>query len=301
MRRRRSPRRRRRRRRRAGPARSASCRRTLPPEGDDRQHDHRDDEQDQAGEARARHHHHDRGADEEHEVAKRDRGARADRRLDLRRVGGQPRDELAGARGIEEGRRQPHQMREDIAAEVGDDPLAERRSRGSSGRRSRARGCRRARSAPGSVRLTKAASLDGEADIDHAADGERHRERGERRRRRARASAASARPLVARDIGEHAPKARGAAPARFRTIAAIAGKGPSAQSEEQRSRGGARAGDCGMREIARDRAKAALGTLLFLFVAPGVVAGLAPWWISGWTLRPPFLEFSRRCVGSERS
>jgi len=54
-----------------------------------------------------------------------------------------------------------------------------------------------------------------------------------------------------------------------------------------------------MREIARDRAKAALGTLLFLFVAPGVVAGLAPWWISGWTLRPPFLSFPQlRGIGT---
>lgn len=30
------------------------------------------------------------------------------------------------------------------------------------------------------------------------------------------------------------------------------------------------------------RAKAALGSLLFLVVAPGLVAGLLPWWITGW-------------------
>ena len=32
----------------------------------------------------------------------------------------------------------------------------------------------------------------------------------------------------------------------------------------------------------RTRLKAALGSLLFLAVAPGVVAGLVPWWLTGW-------------------
>lgn len=32
----------------------------------------------------------------------------------------------------------------------------------------------------------------------------------------------------------------------------------------------------------RDRARAALGSLVFLGVAPGVVAGLLPWWLTGW-------------------
>jgi protein-S-isoprenylcysteine O-methyltransferase Ste14 len=35
------------------------------------------------------------------------------------------------------------------------------------------------------------------------------------------------------------------------------------------------------------RAKAAAGSLLFLIVAPGVVAGLVPWWITGWDIREP--------------
>jgi hypothetical protein len=30
------------------------------------------------------------------------------------------------------------------------------------------------------------------------------------------------------------------------------------------------------------RAQAAAGSLLFLLVAPGVVAGLLPYWITGW-------------------
>jgi len=32
----------------------------------------------------------------------------------------------------------------------------------------------------------------------------------------------------------------------------------------------------------RTRAQAAAGSLLFLAVAPGVVAGLLPWWLTGW-------------------
>jgi protein-S-isoprenylcysteine O-methyltransferase Ste14 len=33
------------------------------------------------------------------------------------------------------------------------------------------------------------------------------------------------------------------------------------------------------------RARAAVGTVVFLAVAPGVVAGLIPWWITGWDAR----------------
>jgi protein-S-isoprenylcysteine O-methyltransferase Ste14 len=37
---------------------------------------------------------------------------------------------------------------------------------------------------------------------------------------------------------------------------------------------------------------AILGSFLFLLLAPGVVAGLAPWWISRWHMQPPFLGLS---------
>ena len=33
------------------------------------------------------------------------------------------------------------------------------------------------------------------------------------------------------------------------------------------------------------RARAAVGSLVFLVVAPGVVAGLVPWWLTGWQAR----------------
>jgi protein-S-isoprenylcysteine O-methyltransferase Ste14 len=35
------------------------------------------------------------------------------------------------------------------------------------------------------------------------------------------------------------------------------------------------------------RAKAAAGSAVFLVVAPGVVAGVIPWWLTGWVVRPP--------------
>jgi protein-S-isoprenylcysteine O-methyltransferase Ste14 len=36
------------------------------------------------------------------------------------------------------------------------------------------------------------------------------------------------------------------------------------------------------------RPSAVIGTAVFLILAPGVVAGLIPWWISRWILQPPF-------------
>ena len=33
------------------------------------------------------------------------------------------------------------------------------------------------------------------------------------------------------------------------------------------------------------RGTAAIGTLVFFLVAPGVVVGLVPWWLTGWNLR----------------
>src|ERR1700736_3899586 len=32
---------------------------------------------------------------------------------------------------------------------------------------------------------------------------------------------------------------------------------------------------------------AILGSLAFLVLAPGIVAGLVPWWLSGWQVQPP--------------
>ncbi|MBP6012679.1 MAG: isoprenylcysteine carboxylmethyltransferase family protein [Alphaproteobacteria bacterium] len=44
--------------------------------------------------------------------------------------------------------------------------------------------------------------------------------------------------------------------------------------------------------------RAILGSVLFFIVAPGTVAGLAPWLISGWLVNPPFLGLEPlRAVG----
>ena len=40
------------------------------------------------------------------------------------------------------------------------------------------------------------------------------------------------------------------------------------------------------------RVWAILGSVLFFLVAPGVVAALAPWWISRWHIQPPLLGLS---------
>jgi protein-S-isoprenylcysteine O-methyltransferase Ste14 len=37
------------------------------------------------------------------------------------------------------------------------------------------------------------------------------------------------------------------------------------------------------------RTGSVVGTVLFLLLAPGTVAGLLPWWISGWKFEPPLL------------
>jgi protein-S-isoprenylcysteine O-methyltransferase Ste14 len=37
--------------------------------------------------------------------------------------------------------------------------------------------------------------------------------------------------------------------------------------------------------MAASRARSALGSVLFFVVAPGVVAGLVPWWLTGWQAR----------------
>ena len=37
---------------------------------------------------------------------------------------------------------------------------------------------------------------------------------------------------------------------------------------------------------------AVLGSALFLIIAPGIVAGFIPWWISKWNAQAPFLGFA---------
>lgn len=53
------------------------------------------------------------------------------------------------------------------------------------------------------------------------------------------------------------------------------------------------------RDVTRRQMGAAAGTLLFLVVAPGVVAGLIPWWLTGWkAVDPPPYSGPLRVVGA---
>jgi protein-S-isoprenylcysteine O-methyltransferase Ste14 len=42
-------------------------------------------------------------------------------------------------------------------------------------------------------------------------------------------------------------------------------------------------------QVLQPRTRAAWGSALYLVAAPGVLAGLVPWWITRWNPRPPFL------------
>jgi protein-S-isoprenylcysteine O-methyltransferase Ste14 len=42
----------------------------------------------------------------------------------------------------------------------------------------------------------------------------------------------------------------------------------------------------------KSRFLALIGSTIFLFVAPGTVAGLVPWWIGKWRVHAPFLGFT---------
>jgi protein-S-isoprenylcysteine O-methyltransferase Ste14 len=46
------------------------------------------------------------------------------------------------------------------------------------------------------------------------------------------------------------------------------------------------------------RARAALGTIVFLVAAPGVVAGLVPWWLTGWEAADPPWWLPLRVLGA---
>jgi protein-S-isoprenylcysteine O-methyltransferase Ste14 len=44
---------------------------------------------------------------------------------------------------------------------------------------------------------------------------------------------------------------------------------------------------------------AVLGSVLFLLIAPGIVVGLVPWWISHWNVQAPFFDFPPiRAIGA---
>ena len=91
-----------------------------------RQHDDRDRAKHESRQPRAGHHHHGAGADEQHEIAQCHGHRSADRGLDLGGVGGEPRDQFAGPRRIEECGGERGEMGEHVAAQIGDNALAKR-------------------------------------------------------------------------------------------------------------------------------------------------------------------------------
>jgi protein-S-isoprenylcysteine O-methyltransferase Ste14 len=46
------------------------------------------------------------------------------------------------------------------------------------------------------------------------------------------------------------------------------------------------------------RSSAIFGSFIFLLIAPGVVAGLIPWWITRWRFEPPFFQVGTRALGA---
>ena len=169
-------------------------------EGVERQHDERNRRKHEGGQTRTRRHHHDAGADEQHEIAQGDRDRRAGRGLDLRGVGGQPRDHLAGPGFIEEGGRQRGEVGEDVAAQVGDHALAERGDEVVA-ERAREREHRGNADHDQKVAVDERQATRGEAEVDHAPHRDRH---GQRRQGREDQSAERRqRPTtVAPDVGE---------------------------------------------------------------------------------------------------
>ena len=92
----------------------------------ERQDDHRDRREHKGGKPRARHHHHGARAHEQDDVAQRNGNRGTHRGLDLRGVGGEPRDQFAGLGRIEVGGRERDQMAEHALAQIGHDPFAQR-------------------------------------------------------------------------------------------------------------------------------------------------------------------------------
>ena len=97
----------------------------LAAEGDQRKHDDGNGDEHVGRKTRAGDDHHRHRADAEDCVAQGERGRRADAGLDLRGVGGEPRDDLAGPVDVKEGRRQPGDVLEDVASQIGDDALSD--------------------------------------------------------------------------------------------------------------------------------------------------------------------------------
>ena len=153
----------------------------APPHGPSREHQGQDDdgyrEQHQGGELRARDDHEHGRAQEEEEVAQGDRDADPESRLDLGRVRGEPRHDLTAPGLVEEGRIEGGQVPEDGGAQIGHHPLAEGNDKVIA---QRARQGEHAHhdDQEDEIGIDVGPALLGKAEIDHAAYGDGHDQRG---------------------------------------------------------------------------------------------------------------------------
>ena len=99
----------------------------LAAEQDDRRHHQRHHGQHQQGELGVGDHQHGHAADAHQRIAQRHRGRRADHLLDELGVGRDAAHDVARALDLEPGRPQPHDMGEQVAAQVADHALAQPR------------------------------------------------------------------------------------------------------------------------------------------------------------------------------
>ena len=99
----------------------------LAAEQDDGRHHQRHDGQHQQGELGIGHHQHGDAADAHQRIAERHRRRRADHLLDQLGVGRDAAHDVARALDLEPGRAQPHDMGEQVAAQVADHALAQPR------------------------------------------------------------------------------------------------------------------------------------------------------------------------------
>ena len=155
---------------------AARARRHRSSGGVERQDDDRDRRQHVGGELRRGDDHHRHRADEHEEIAQRDRRRRAEGRLELGGVGGQTGDQLAGLLDVEEAEVEAGQMGEDVAAQVGDDPLAERHDQvvaGAGGDREHGDDADQA----DEIEMDEAGTGVGKAVVDHLPHGDRHDQR----------------------------------------------------------------------------------------------------------------------------
>ena len=152
---------------------------TLPdraPRRIQRQHDERDRGEHEGREFGAGDHHHRDRADEQEKIAQRHRRRGAEGRLELGRVGGQARGDVAGLLAVEKARIKPGEMGEEIGAKVGDHPFAERHHQIVTGAGREREHCDDADHGQ-EIDADEAGVVVGEAEVDHAPHRDRHHER----------------------------------------------------------------------------------------------------------------------------